>query len=73
MNEKINKKEVNKMITTEQVINYNNKTITINEAIKCMDGKGGYTKEYLQTKTNLLIMLCYYILELLSITPKTHS
>ena len=29
MNKKINKKEVNKMITTEQVINYNNKTIEI--------------------------------------------
>ena len=26
-------------------------TITIEEAIKAMDGKGGYTKEYLETKT----------------------
>ena len=51
MNEKINKKEVNKMITIERVIHYNNKTITIKDAIKCMDGKGGYTKEYLETKT----------------------
>jgi len=39
------------MITTEQVINYRNKTITINEAIKCIDGNGGYTKEYLETMT----------------------
>tara|TARA_Y100000401_G_C8324111_1_gene227128 strand:- start:504 stop:728 length:225 start_codon:yes stop_codon:yes gene_type:complete len=26
-------------------------TITIEGAIKAMDGKGGYTKEYLETKT----------------------
>ena len=39
------------MITIEKVIHYNNKTITIKDAIKCMDGKGGYTKEYLETKT----------------------
>ena len=37
MNEKINKKEVNKMITIERVIHYNNKTITIKDVDKLVE------------------------------------
>ena len=34
--------------------------------------KVGQDLNKLKTKTDLFIILCYYVLELLSVTPKTH-
>ena len=54
------KKKENKIVKTVTIIHYKHdsvdnkgkfKSITLQGAIKAMDGKGGYTKEYLESKT----------------------